>query len=143
MKWLSTIASFGLMVMLTVGSSGCKKGDKQTASTSGGTEKFTLNGPGDVTIKHGDTKEIKVTIDRKEGFKTGDVTVKLTDLPKGVEADTTEKKIEKDHTSCTFNLTTAKVAEDGVVGTAKIEAEGGGAKANASFKVTVEKRKKS
>ncbi len=142
MKWVSVLASFALMAALTVGTSGCKKGDKQTGSDASGTAKYTLNGPGDVTIAHGDSKEIKVTIDRKEGFKTGDVMVTITELPKGVEADAKSKTIEKDGTTAKFTLTTAKAPEEGEKGVGKIEAEGGGAKTNATFNITVEKRKK-
>ena len=137
MKWLSAIASFGLMVMLTVSSSGCKKGESGTAA-AGGEEKYTVTGPKDTNITVGKKNTIDVKVDRKKGFD-GPVDVEVTGLPDKVTATPAKTTISKDSTSTTITLEAAneaKASDDNVV---KVKTSGGGANKEVSFKLSIKK----
>src|SRR5438445_11519231 len=138
MKWLSAIASFGLMVVLTVSSSGCKKGEKETGSV-GGSEKYEIQGPADTSINPGKTAEITVKITRKGDFKD-DVKVSIADLPDKVTATPKETTVGKDNSSATIKLEAANdvtAVKDHVV---TINSSGGGASPKVTFKLTVNKK---
>jgi uncharacterized membrane protein len=136
MKWLSAIASFSLMVMLTVSSSGCKKGEQKSVEGPKG-EKLTLTAPPDTDIKVGNTAKVTVKIAR-EKF-TDPVDIEITDLPAGVTADPAKTTIGKDNTSADITL---KAANDAKADSkeAKVKASGGSLSQEANFKVTVKKK---
>ena len=135
MKWLSAIASFGVMVALTVSSSGCKKADQQT---SGG-NKFTLTAPKETTIAPGKTEKVTVKIARQKGFEEGDVKVDLSDLPAGVTADPAEAKITGKNDTVDITLKAAADAKEESK-EAKATAAAGSDKAEVRFKVSVSKK---
>jgi hypothetical protein len=133
MKWLSAIASFSVMVMLTVSSSGCKKGEQKTAEGEGG-KKLTVQAPADTEIEGG--KDIKVTVKITREKFTDPVDIEISDLPAGVTADPAKKTIGKDDSSADITL---KVDEKAKADTklAKVKASGGGLSQDVTFKVTV------
>src|SRR5262245_63158177 len=96
MKWLSLVATLALAATLTVGSSGCKKGEQKTAEGEGG-KKLTLEGPPETNVKVGDTTKVTVKITR-EKF-TEPVEIEIADLPAGVTADPAKATIGKDSRS--------------------------------------------
>jgi hypothetical protein len=68
---------------------------------------LTATTPRSMTIRRGDSVPLQVAIDR-ENF-TGPVTVSISQLPKGVEADRNSMNVET--TSATFILKAAKTAD--------------------------------
>jgi hypothetical protein len=138
MKWLSAIASFGLMVVLTVSSSGCKKGETTTKEGEGG-KKLTVTAPGATSIKQGDSQTVTVKIAR-EKF-TEPVEIKFSNLPDKISVVEKDLTIAKDKDEGKFTLKADATAEvvDGKEAT--VTATGGGITTDAKFKVSVTKAK--
>jgi uncharacterized membrane protein len=133
MKWVSVLASFGLMVALTLSSSGCKK-DTQTSEKG----KFSVTAPSDTNIAPGKDTKVTIKIDRKKGFEKGTVKFKFSDFPTGVTADPKEPEITEDKNAVDVTLTAdAKAKEEAKEVT--ITATANGDKAEARFKVNVKK----
>jgi len=85
------------LAALAVALAGCAK----TASVEGpGTGKLTLTKPAAVTLHRGGMAKADVTIARKD--LTGDVTIKFTNLPKGVDVVDGDNKIVGDKGSYTL-----------------------------------------
>jgi len=101
MKWMSYV----LAVALAVGSIG-----PITAESKEKDEKVTLKVSGDVSLKPGESKEIKVTITRPDD--DGEVTVKIDDLPKAVSVDLSSVKVKKGDKTAAFVLKIDKEAKD-------------------------------
>jgi uncharacterized membrane protein len=134
MKWLSVLASFGLMVALTVSNSGCKKGDTTTSEKG----KFTLKTPGDVSIAPGKSEKVTIKIERKKGFEDGTVKFKISGLPAGVKADPEDPEITGKNDAVDVTLSADKNAkEEGKEVT--VTATAGDDKSEGRFKVTVKK----
>jgi len=87
--------------------------------------------PTTVKVKAGETKDVKITIKRMEGFKDA-VVIKASGLPKGVTA--TDGSIAKDANDGKITLTAAGDAASATDQEITITAEG----AKAKVKVTVE-----
>ena len=137
MKWLSAIASFAVMVMLTVSSSGCKKGEQKSAEGEGG-KKLTVTAPPETDVKAGDTAKVTVKIAREKFDDPVDI--EITDLPAGVTADPAKTKIEKGKTSADITLKADKEAK-AASKVAKVKASGGGLSQDVTFQVTVKEGK--
>ena len=138
MKWLSAIASFSVMVMLTVSSSGCKKGETKTGEGPEG-KKLTLTTPSPTSIKQGESETVTVKIAR-EKF-TDPVEIKFSNLPDKVSVVEKDLTIAKDKDEGKFTLKAEGEAPvvDGKEAT--VTATGGGATTDAKFKVSVTKKK--
>jgi len=100
-----------------------------------GNEKLKLDKPSDVTVKRGDSAQVKVSI-KRNNFG-GDVNVAFSDLPKGVTIDPTTAKIGGSDNSTTFTL---KAGNDAEVGDHNVKVTATGPdnlKPAQTFKVTV------
>jgi hypothetical protein len=138
MKWLSAFATVALAVTLSVGSSGCKKGEQTTGKGSEGKE-LTLTAPSGTTdIKQGDTTKVTISVKRK-GFEDP-VTVSFSDLPKGVKVSEDDMSIPKGKDSADFTLKADNDAPEAKDHTTKVTVKGGGAETSATFKLNVNKK---
>jgi hypothetical protein len=138
MKRFTFVITGLLTVALLGGSVGCGGGEKKTAEGPEG-KKLSVKAPGDISIKPGDTAEIKIEITR-EKFNDP-VELKFTDLPEGVSITDKDLTIAKDISSTKLTLKAAdeaKAVEDHKV---TVAASGGGMKQDVHFKVTVKKKK--
>src|SRR5262245_15535604 len=116
MRWLSFVASFGLIVALSVGSVGCKKGGNNTTSGTGTEGTAGWGGLGDVTLKDGSVKQgkettLSVKLNRKSG-KKDKVTVKVN-TPDKITAKPASKDLENDEVSQDFTISVAENADVG------------------------------
>jgi uncharacterized membrane protein len=134
MKWLSVLASFGLMIALTVSSSGCKKADQQTSKAN----KFTVEAPKDVNLAPGKTKTVTVKISRKTGFEDGTVKLSIEGLPKGVTCEPASPAITGKNNEIDITLSAANDAPE-TAKEATIAATANGDKGEVRFKVNVKK----
>jgi hypothetical protein len=128
------------MVLLTVSSSGCKKGEQGTATAPGGEEKYTVTAPPDEKLNLDEKKSVEVKIDRKKGFDD-EVKVEVTGLPEKVKAEPDKGTIGKDKTSFKFELVVAKDAAAVDNHAVTIKSSGGGASKDVNFKLTINKKK--
>jgi hypothetical protein len=112
MRLLSFVASFGLIVALSVGSVGCKKSGTNNAGSGSPAAWGTLSEPSEVKIKKGKTATLKVSIDRKGDKKDDEVTIKVTP-PAKITVSPTDKKLGKADTSAEFTLTAEEGATTG------------------------------
>ncbi len=86
-----------------------------------GKGQFDLSPPHTAThLKQGESKEVKIDIKRGEGFDK-DVTLKFSDLPKGVTIEPASATIKHSDTSATV---TVKAADDAAVGDFKVKIDG-------------------
>jgi len=123
--WAAIPAAFLLFL------SGC--GGSSTDSS--GNEKLKLDKPSDVTVKRGESAQVKVSI-KRNNFG-GDVNVSFADLPKGVTIEPTTAKITGGETSTTFTL---KAGNDAELGDHNVKVTATGPdnlKPSETFKVTV------
>jgi len=124
MRWISLVAA-ALMV-----STGCS--DKKTASGTGeGDKKLDVTAPGTLTLKQGESKNVKLKITRKNF--TDSVDVDISNLPEGVTIkESTAKegarvKFDKDATEMTLTVHAAEKAPVNKEGKkAMVSATGGG-----------------
>jgi len=100
MKWMSYVVA----VALAVGSIG-----PITAESKEKDEKVTLKVSSDVTLKPGESKEIKVTVNRPDD---DEVTVKIDNLPKAVSVDLSSVKVKKGDKTAAFVLKIDKDAKE-------------------------------
>jgi uncharacterized membrane protein len=137
MKWFSFAVTGLLTVALLGGGVGCtNKGEKKSAEGEGG-KKLSVKGPGDTSVKPGETTTIHVDVTR-EKFNDP-VELKFTGLPDGVSIMENDLTISKDVSTAKLTLkadTDAKPVDDHKV---TVTASGGGMKPEATFKVTVKK----
>lgn len=133
MKWLSFI----VVAAVVVGLAGCTG---ETGTVKGKDKKeFSLTTPTDTTIKQGETKEITVSVNRKNFDEDIDLT--FDDLPSGVTIKEGDKKVAKANSKATFNLVAADDAtpKDGHV--VKVSGKSGDMKVGPlEFKVNVKKK---
>jgi len=110
LKWMSAI---GLALVVAVGceQSNTTKGPASATSPSSSAKKLTVTAATQQTIKRGDTDDFVVKINR-DNFNDP-VTIRLNDLPKGVECTETEAVIPSGSTSFTFKLKADETAEIG------------------------------
>jgi uncharacterized membrane protein len=102
-------------------------------------ETFTLSGPS-VTIKQGETKALPISVKRDKNFNE-EVTVKVTDVPKGLTLDPASPVVSK--TGDKEAQFTLKAADDAALGDFIIKVNGHptkGADATSEVKVTVTKK---
>jgi hypothetical protein len=104
---------------------------------------FTLSMPGGLTgtthIKQGEMKTVKIGVDRAKGF-TGEVALKIEDLPKGVTMEPAAPVIKGSDKDITITL---KAAPNADVGKVKIMVSGQakeGPPAENSFELSVDKK---
>lgn len=128
-RWMLAVAVACLAV------AGCSK--SATVEGEGGT-KLTLTKPSSVTLERGAMAKTDLTIKRKD--LPGEVTIKFTNLPKGVEVVDAGNNIVGDKGTYTLRASdTADLVENSV---AQVTATGqGGISVSESMNVTVKEKK--
>jgi uncharacterized membrane protein len=134
-----TVFGAALVAAALLGCNQSERGGKTSDSTRS-SETFRVKAPAtSTTIKQGDRKTVKLTVDRGKNFKE-DVTLKAS-APTGVIVDLDPKTVKaSDNETVTATITVAKdapVGEEDVKVTATPTA---GNAASVDFKVKVEKR---
>src|SRR3954454_13303065 len=99
MKRISTLALAWAVVVMAVGCGGTDPTKKNTVKGEGG-KKLTLSPPMGTSIHQGETKDINVKVTSEK--VTDPIEVTISDLPEGVSAKDSSKKLEKGETQTTF-----------------------------------------
>ena len=112
----------GLLILGLAAFVGCNKatGPTNKGSETASKETFTLKGPATTTsIKQGESKDVKITVDKGKAFKE-DITLEFKPDTKGLTVNPTEVKYP---TSDSSGSTTVKVTadKDAAVGEAHIK----------------------
>jgi hypothetical protein len=90
-------------VAVLVLAAGCGTNPTKTNTVKGeGGKELSLTPPMGTSIKQGETKSVTVKVDRKNLDEP--ITVEISDLPEGVTAKETTKKLEKGEKEITFTL---------------------------------------
>ena len=134
-KWFTLVVAVGLLGFTACSGGSSKKAEVHTEK--GGS--FTLKAPSDTTLTQGESKEITVSVDRKD-FKDA-IDLDFSNMPKGVSIEG-DKKTGKEADKATFTLKASADApkvDDNVV---DVKGSGGGSNVTVKFKVAVKEKKK-
>jgi len=117
-----------------------KNNTNTNTNTADGEKSLEVKAPDSVTLKQGDSENVKISVTRKPASFDEDVHITFEGLPTGVTVAPADGKISKASNDGTFTLRAADDAGEVSNAGAKIVAKSGDKTVNHNLSVTIKKK---